>query len=674
MSAQTTTRRERLVRGDDVLVRAAILDGVGEPVVATDRSGRIIYWNGAAETLFGYRPEEALGSKATDLLPTHGSRQDALVILRHVRSGGSWSGEIFLRSRSGQWLPVHAVVSPVVDRGRVLGIVGVARDLTAQRSTEEALRRTEQRLELVHRTTDSVIWEWDLETKVLRWNGAMADSFGYDPAEVDASVTWWEERLHPEDRRRVENTLTTALAQGRRFWTEEYRFRRADGTYAAIFDRAYVAVDDAGRPLRVVGTMLDLTERRRAHEAMNFLAQAGMLLDLSMEYETTLPRLAHLATQSVADACLLLVGTPHRVEFVTAAAAAPDRQAALDRVVARVATGRLRGTLTEALLLQGESVVLPDFSPDLLESTAADEELREAVGQLGLSGIVLAPMIARGQTVGAVLLGRAGTTPRAGDEDARVAEELGRRIGVAVDNARLYHSAELARRAKSDFLSVVSHELRTPLTAVMGYADLLDAQIAGTLNEKQRHQVDRIRAGGTKLLQVIEGILAYARLETGRETAQLERIPVARLLERVRGVIESQAAECGVRLVEDVSGAPEAVCLDVDKTAHVLMALLTNAVKFTPRGGVCGLRVAEEGGRLVFDVRDTGPGIAEDHLPHLFSPFWQAEQPEVRRTGGSGLGLSVARRLARVMDGDVLMLETSPAGTTFRVDLPLVRG
>ncbi|MBW3552608.1 MAG: PAS domain-containing protein [Gemmatimonadetes bacterium] len=664
--------RPRTRPREEAALRAAILDALGDAVVASDRDGRIIYWNQAAQALFGWSGSEAIGGDVAAMLAADGSRGDAVAILRHVRAGETWAGDFFVKDRNGRAFPIQATTTPVRDdRGEIVGMVGVARDQSAQHEAAEVLRETEERLELVHRATASVIWEWDLRTRELRWNDAIGDAFGYPPDAVDGTVLWWEERVHAEDRERVRDGLAMALAEGRRFWTEEYRFLCGNGSYALVFDRAYVALDGDGAPVRVVGTMLDLTERRRAHDAARFLSQAGMLLDLSLDYEATLPSLARLAAQTVADGCLLLIATGDRVEQVVAAARDPERQGALDRVAARLFASGLRGTITERVLRHGKSVALPELSPALLEGADMDEELRAAAQDAGLSGLVLAPMTARGETVGAVLLGRMPGSPRQGEEDVRVAEELGRRVGLAVDHARLFQSAEVARRAKTDFLSVISHELRTPLTAVMGYADLLAAQIAGKLNRAQGQQVERIQAGAQKLLQAIEAILAYARLETGRERPQLERVRLDRLLGRVRDVVGSKATERGVSFEEDLSAAPAFVCVDVEKAAHVLLALLTNALKFCGDGGRCGLRVAEEGDQLVFDITDSGPGVAPEHLPHLFSPFWQAEQPEVRRSSGSGLGLTLARRFARLMAGDVALLTTSDAGTTFRFTMPL---
>lgn len=468
----------------EALFRAAILDGLGDAVVATDANARVVYWNGKASELFGWSADEVVGSDVIELIAADGVADDGVKILRHLLRGGAWSGEFFLRNRAGEAFPAHVTTSPIRGAGgRIIGAVGICRDMSAQRDTERALRESEERLELVHRAAASVIWEWDLRSDQVRWNDAIADAFGYAPDEVEETVDWWEDRLHPDDRERVTTGLWETLSGGRRFWTDEYRFLTNSGQYATVFDRAYVARDEAGRPARVVGTILDLTERRRAHEAARFLAQSSMLLDLSLDYGSTLPNIARLAVNSVAGFCLLAVVSPDdTVEQVVGVHQDPRRQPALDRLCRRMATGTATGTVADRVLRTGDSILMAEV-PGPAGDGGDRPGVRDAALELAAS-LVAAPLTARGQTLGVVLMGRHDAASRYREEDLRVTEELGRRAGLAIDNARLFHSAALANRAKTDFLSVVSHELRTPLTAVMGYADLLAAEIGGALNDE----------------------------------------------------------------------------------------------------------------------------------------------------------------------------------------------
>ncbi|HSH46279.1 MAG TPA: PAS domain S-box protein [Longimicrobiales bacterium] len=668
----STTVPERLSPEPEgeLALRSAILDALGEVVVAADAEGRVIYWNALAEEAFGWSAGEVMGSLLVTLVPTEVSRPAVVGVIRQLRAGRPWSGEIFLRDRSGSAFPMLVTATPIRDKGGlVVGMVALGRDMSAQHRAERALRESEQRLEMVHRATVSVIWEWDVRSHRMRWNDALTDSFGYRPEEVEETLTWWEERLHPEDRDRVTGGLWKTLSEGRRFWTDEYRFRTGNGTYAAIFGRAYVATDPNGRAERVVGTMLDLTERRRSHEAASLLLQAGMLLDLSLDYENALPGIARLATSSMADTCLLMVGGLEGTEIVASHSTCPRRRVVLEQMGADLQTDMPGHGLLAQVLRTGESMLLSNIPPELFDREGLPPDVQQALEVLDVASLVMAPVVARSQVVGVVALGQAPESPRLTEDDLRIAEELGRRIGVAVDNARLFQTAELAKRAKSDFLSMISHELRTPLTAVQGYADLLDGEISGTLNDTQKRQVARIRSGADRLLRVIEGILVYTRLETGKEPLQLERRPLQSILEYVGDMIRPQAADGGIRYVEEHDAVPAIVTVDVVKLNQVLLALLTNAVKFSS-GGQVTLKTAISGRDLLFYVSDSGPGISEEHLPHIFNPFWQAEQPEIRRASGAGLGLSVGRRLARVMGGDLTVASTSPDGTTFCLQVP----
>lgn len=656
-------------------LRASFLDALGEAVVATDLEGHVLYWNDAACRLFGFADDEVVGSHVMDLVLAEGTAREAAALLTHVRRRGSWSGEFVARHKAGRVFPVLVTATTVRNEdGSAAGVVGVARDISGQREAEASARHAEERLELVHRAASAVIWDWDIRSDTVRWNEAIGDVFGYAATDVKPALDWWVSKLHPDDRDRIVEGLDSFLREDRRFWTDEYRFLTADNCYAIVFDRAYLVHDAKGMPARMVGTMIDLTERRRVHEEQRFLSQASMLLELSLDYEATLPTIARLAVSGVCDACLIgvLAGdgfAPH----ITAAHSDPRLQAVVDEVADLVASGPPTGPLLDRVLRHGEATLVRRV-PDLAAADLpGDTRLIELIRLLGPRSAMLVPLNARRRVVGYAILS-VSTPDRLYDEgDLRMAEELGRRIGLTVDHARLFQSAELANRAKSDFLAIISHELRTPLTAVLGYADLLAEEVAGPLNEAQHRQIGRIRAGSDRLLRLIEGILAFARLETGREQPRFDCVPLRGLLQHAEEMIRPTAREKGVDFRLRIRDVPENIYTDPERFGHVLLSLLTNAIKFTEHGAVeVDARVRD--GMLQVDVADSGHGIAPEHLPHIFNPFWQAEQPTTRRAGGAGLGLSVARRLARLMHGDVDVVDTTRHGTTFRLQVPVDLG
>jgi signal transduction histidine kinase len=231
--------------------------------------------------------------------------------------------------------------------------------------------------------------------------------------------------------------------------------------------------------------------------------------------------------------------------------------------------------------------------------------------------------------------------------------------------------AERANRAKNDFLAVMSHELRTPLNAIIGYASLLRDGIPEPATAGQRHQLDRIGASAKHLLALIDEVLTLSRLDLGRERVTPTPIAVAVLVEEAAAMTEPEAKRKGLVLALEVPPPDVTMTTDAGKLRQALVNLVGNAVKFTDHGSVRVRAWAErEGEELVFEVEDTGIGIAEEHLPRVFDAFWQVDQAPTRRVGGTGLGLHVTRRLVRLLGGDVLARSTVGAGSCFTIRMP----
>ncbi len=230
-------------------------------------------------------------------------------------------------------------------------------------------------------------------------------------------------------------------------------------------------------------------------------------------------------------------------------------------------------------------------------------------------------------------------------------------------------TAERASLAKSDFLAVMSHELRTPLTAIMGYEELLADGITGPVNPQQAQQLSRIKASAQHLLGLIDEILTFSRIEADRETIRLEIADVNRLMEDSANLVAPLAAEKKLGFVVHLLDPPRFMRTDPVKVRQMIVNLLTNAVKFTETGTV-SVKVATSGQNVEVTVHDTGIGISAEHIDKVFDPFWQVEQKATRRAGGTGLGLTVTRRLARLLGGDVAVESSVGEGTTFTISIP----
>jgi signal transduction histidine kinase len=230
--------------------------------------------------------------------------------------------------------------------------------------------------------------------------------------------------------------------------------------------------------------------------------------------------------------------------------------------------------------------------------------------------------------------------------------------------------AERANNSKTDFLAVMSHELRTPLTAIMGYEELLSDGITGPVTELQRQQLGRINASAHHLLGLIDEILTFARVDIGRERVRWESMSVNHTLSDAATLVEPMASAKNLKLVVNLLNEDQSIQTDGTKLRQMLVNLLSNGIKFTEKGQV-HLGCAVNEGVLEVSIADTGVGIAAENIEYVFEPFWQAEQTPTRKTGGTGLGLSVTRKLARLLGGDVTVASRMGAGTTFLLTLPM---
>ncbi len=250
---------------------------------------------------------------------------------------------------------------------------------------------------------------------------------------------------------------------------------------------------------------------------------------------------------------------------------------------------------------------------------------------------------------------------------------------AASREAALVRRAEVAGRAKSEFLATMSHELRTPLTAILGYEELLADGITGPVNDEQRTQLRRIKASAMQLLGLIDQMLTLSRVDAGRTPVRWEVLDACSVVREAMRVAAPLANSRALRLRAEYPTQSVAFTGDASKLQQILASLLDNAARFTDSGEIVITFIGPvpHGGDpdaphdILFTVRDTGIGIRPEHHEAIFDPFWQVEQTTTRQVGGTGLGLDVSRRLARLLGGDITVESTPGEGSTFIVRLPI---
>jgi PAS domain S-box-containing protein len=616
----------------------AVFEHAGLAVAVLDSDERIVMANAALCEMLGYSKDEVLGLTRRAFI--HAEDVDAEPLLFRELMAGKRSrytvDKRFLH-KSGRLRWAHATVTLLREGGANYAIA-IVEDITEKKSIEKAsdeVRRAHERYALVARATNDVIWDWDAEQGTIIWNDALRAMFGYAPDQIDNRLQWWDSHLHPDDRERVVAGINSIIEKGGSSWTDEYRFERADGTFTEVLDRGYIARSEDGTPIRMIGAMLDVTERKYAERTAAFMAEASAVLASSLDYRATVARVAQLMVPLLGDHCFVDLHN--------------ERLAAIDG-----------GQLTTPIV---------DLTNDVIATGKARLFFGSEARTTGFRSALIVPLlVSDGQPIGALALAMSHSGRALSERDLRVVEDVARRITMAVEHARLYDDIQKASLAKDEFLAILSHELSTPLTIILGWSGIV-SQPDVTSEELQRG-IEAIRGSALAQARLIDDVLDLSRVTTGKLHFQQELVSIGTLVDDALTAVRVAAAAKRIHLVAP-DKTPAIVLGDANRLRQVIWNLLANAIKFTEAGGSVALQVESTPSMVRLTVADTGRGIDPDFLAHVFEPFRQADASTTRTHGGLGLGLAIVRYVVEAHGGTVAAFSDGPGrGTRFVVELP----
>lgn len=535
---------------------------------------------------------------------------------------------------------------PVRDKhGAVVGAVSIVRDVTAQKQAESELIRARTIMAEAEKIAGIGAWEYCVDTQEVHWSEGERQIYGLAPDDTLPNYAEMLRRsIHPDDAADLHSLFGEALRDGTHY-EMEHRIVRPDGTVRLVHDRAQPYFDATGSLVRYVGATVDITERRqterRAVEATEKLQQEKSKLEAAME--------------SMSD-CVFIADTCGRLTEINRAFASLHRFGGKDACPT---------TLTEYAEAVAICSLLDEELP--LDQWPASRALRGESGEAfeysvrrrgtaesWIGSFNFAPMRDHaGVLIGAVVTIR-DVTQRKLDE-------------AALMQARV---AEQANLAKATFLRTVSHELRTPLNAIIGFSKLMLGGSMGPLQEPQLRPVEIIERSGQQLLVLVQELLDLSCVEAGSLIIRTERVGLRKILVEARDCVELDAVTRGLQMLEiDCDPAVE-VRADPGRVAQVVRNLLSNAIKFTDEGTI-QLAARLEGGVAIVEVTDTGIGIPTEHQARLFQPFQRIEPTSGPWRSGTGLGLSVSRRLIEMMGGTIGVDSADGHGSRFWFTLPL---
>jgi len=590
-------------------------------VLITDLEAVIEYANPTLLGYYGYRLEEVLG-QTPRLFRTDGADETFYQQLwATIRAGNTWQGEFRNRRKDGGLLWIATSITPIKDPGgRVSHFLCLCEDIGARKVAELEAIESRRRLADAQRLAGLGSWEYAPASGAMIWSETTYAIFGHDPAAFQPTFPGFRAAIHPDDRaafdevhcRLGENDTGDVLV----------RINRPDGSIRSLQARTHFRAASPDQPARMVGTLLDVTEREKANANRDLFR-----------------RLVDDAGQAIR------ISEPDgRIVFVN--------QAYLT----------LTGYRREEIEGQPYTGFLADLgSPAARAVAEAYAQLRNWTGLLDIrraDGSHFTSLC----NVGVVLDQRGHAQflfTIFSDYSPEI--ERQRELSAARD------AAEAASQAKSAFLANMSHELRTPMNAILGFSQFLEMD--HSLTASQRDSVLTIYQAGRHLLDLINEILDLARIEAGRIDLSIESVPVEPVLTECLDLIAPLAQERGIALMRRTAEPGLAARADRLRLKQVLVNLLSNAIKYNrPNGSVQVLAFRTGPETLRLTVNDTGRGIAPERIKDLFIPFNRLGA-EYTETEGTGIGLALSRRIVEAMNGGIGVDSAPSQGSSFWIEL-----
>lgn len=403
-------------------------------------------------------------------------------------------------------------------------------------------------------------------------------------------------------------------------------------------------------------------DRVSSREGLRFLTRAGRVLSGSLDPATTLERLARLAVPRVA--CFAMIDLVHgagRLERVAFKHIDEKREPLLDRPGPFLPEEEGLVPLAR-VLASGQAMLIEDAERDWTGSAEVLERIRKLDGR----SLMLVPLVASGEVLGVLTFGSTRTDRFYHRDDLTLARELARSASLAIENARLYRKAEQAIAARDEMLGVVSHDLRNPVTRVQAAAELMIMN--HDLPPEVEETAEMIVAAAAEMDRLVDDLLDVAQIEAGRLSVRLRPTTLRDLLDRLRRAHAHAAEKQGLDWDVEMPADDVAIMVDESRMLQALGNLAGNALKFTPEGGTVRVSATRTDGMVRIAVRDTGPGMDEAQLAHVFDRFWQSDSGDRR---GAGLGLAIARGILEAHGGRIGMESRLGVGTTAWVEVPV---
>ncbi len=573
--------------------------------------------------------------------------------------------------------------------GNIVRMTSCHTDITERKQAEEQLRQSEERFQIVARATNDILWDWDLLTDEVWWNQALEELLGYSKEQITFTANWWYEHIHPDERQRIASETMALIDSGKTLWLNEYRFRRSDGSYAYMFDRGYVVQDQTGKPVRMIGAMMDISERQAALrdrnraqaelERQNMRSRLFANITLKIRQSLQIDKVLQTSVTEVqklllADRVLILCLQPDGSFTAVQEAVVPGLPAIL-----------------------GQQIIDPCLRDDYIQKyhqgrISAINDIKEAdiqpchielLQRYGIKANLVVPIFLKNQLWGLLIAHQCAHPRQWTHWEIELLQQLADQIGIASAQSLILEQEtrqrqELARSNKElqQFAFVASHDLQEPLRKIKTFGDRLKTTCGDTLTDQGRDYLERMQSAASRMQTLIEDLLTLSRVTTRAQP--FVSVNLTKVAQEVLSDLEIyvQQTSASVKI-----GQLPTIKADPLQMRQLLQNLIGNALKFRrpqtpPAINIYGTILNNQADNTTANfelcqivVEDNGIGFEEKYIDRIFNVFQRLHSSNEYE--GTGIGLAICRKIAERHHGNITAQSQPGQGAKFLITLSI---
>lgn len=652
-------------------------------VTITDKDKNITFANQKFSQISGYSQDEVLGKNHKIVNSGYHPKIYFTSMFSIIENGDIWHGEICNRAKNGDYYWVETTIVPLVDD--ILNLksyIAISTDISRLKQQELEIQQNSNQLSLVINNTGVGYWNWDLNSDVIECNTRWYEITGYTPEELAPfTLEKFSSLLHPKDAPKVIALLEDHITDQHINYDIEFRLNHRDGHWVWLHDNGkVVAHDQQGKASRVIGTVLDISTRKKQAlaESYNHLTtQTKLAISKILNQALSIEKKLSLAL----DEC-----------FKIKALKLVDKGGVflLDKERSLLNLCSVHGEFSDSFIKEKETIGLnacqygkSAHNGEIIisDNCFTDNPNDSSCHEIAHHGHYIVPLIHNineEQISVGVLFLFTEINPDKNDEIIRLLTEIGSLFTSAIVQEQTQHLLEQAKEVaeqnsqlKSEFLASMSHEIRTPMNGVLGMLGLL---INSELSKEQLHKANIAKSSAESLLILINDILDFSKIEAGKMTLEFCDFDIRGMFGDVAEAMALKAQTKGLEVILDLTNIEQSMVKgDQGRIRQILTNLIGNAIKFTQHGEII-IRVnvthfKHNQLQLNCSIQDSGIGIPKNKISNLFNSFSQVDASTTRKYGGTGLGLAISKQLCHLMNGDISATSQEGKGSTFEFNI-----